>query len=330
MQSLQNAVVVVVGASSGIGRATALAFAERGARVVLAARRGDLLQEVAEACRARGGQAIAVPTDVTVASEVETLALATMNAFGQIDVWINNVGTGVFGPYQAAAPALHRRVIETNLVGAMNGVSAVLPIFLRQAKGTLINMVSMGGWAPTPFAAAYTASKFGLRGLAAALRTELSAYPHIHVCSVFPGLVDTPGLAHGANVSGRVLSPSGPFLAPETVGEVIVQLALHPRREVAVGAVAWVAKLAWAVAPGPTEWVMGVVFRRYLRRAEPARHSVGALMAPVADGRRADGGWRSKQGTVTATELAGFTAAGAAVVLALGLVARQRRVLRPQ
>lgn len=216
MQDLAGTVVVITGASSGIGRAAALAFARQGACVVLAARRAELLEQVAGDCRALGAEAFAVPTDVTDAQAVQRLADKTEETFGPIDVWINNAGTGVFGPYQDADLALHRKTIEVNLLGSMHGAYAALPVFLRQGRGVLINNISLGGWAPTPFASAYTASKFGLRGFSASLRQELAPHKDIHICGVFPAMIDTPGLDHGANVSGKQIDPGPLVMRPRT------------------------------------------------------------------------------------------------------------------
>jgi short-subunit dehydrogenase len=297
MQSLRNAVVVVTGASSGIGRATALGFARRGARVVLAARRALPLEEAARQCRDVGAAAAAaVPTDVAEEAAVAALAAAALEDHGRIDVWVNNVGIGVFGPFQDAPVALHRRVIEANLIGTLHGAAAALPAFLRQGRGVLINMASMGAWSPTPFAAAYAASKFGIRGLSASLRAELADRPGIRVCAVFPALVDTPGLAHAANVSGRAINPSGPFLAPEAVAAVMVRLAERPRDEVAVGWPATAARIAYALSPSLTERAVGAAMRGALRRARPAPRTEGAVMAPVPEGTGISGGWRERQG----------------------------------
>ena len=182
---------------------------------MLAARREALLRELATECDTLGGNALFQATDVTDAQAVKKLAEHADEAFGGIDIWINNAGTGVFGAYQDSDIALHCRTIEVNLIGTMHGAFAVLPIFLRQTKGVLINNISLGGWAPIPFAAAYTASKFGLRGFTASLRQELAKYPHIHVCGVFPWIVDTPGFVHSANMSGRKLDPGPQLYQPE-------------------------------------------------------------------------------------------------------------------
>jgi hypothetical protein len=211
----------------------------------------------------------------------------------------------------------------------------VLPVFKRQGGCRLINMISMGGWSPTPYAAAYTASKFGLRGFNAALREELRDQPGIRVSAVFPALVDTPGLSHGANVSGRALDPRGPFIAPEEVARVMVRLALHPRDEVAVGWTATAAKVAYALAPNTTARATGALVRRFLRQTRPAPRTEGALLKPVPEGTTASGGFRERQrseglgllnGLPRPRGPAGLALAGAALILgAEALVGLRRR-----
>lgn len=322
--------VVITGASSGIGRAAARAFARRGARVALAARRAELLEEVARECRDLGGEAVAVPTDVTDAAEVAELAEEAERAFGRIDVWINNAGTGVFGPYHDADLALHRRTIEVNLLGAMHGAYMALPIFLRQGHGVLINTVSMGGWAPSPFAASYTASKFGLRGFSASLRQELKDCRDIHVCGVFPAIVDTPGFEHGANVSGRQIDLGPLIYAPEDVAETFVSLVRWPRDEVAVGWPARAAQIAYGLAPGPTEHLMGAAMRRALKRASPAPRTEGTLLKPSPAGRDVSGGWRERKGLPSSARnpsrtIAAIALTGLALLLGTRAAARVRR-----
>jgi short-subunit dehydrogenase len=290
MPSPRHAVTVITGASSGIGKATALAFARAGARLVLAARRPEPLEATAEACRRLGAQALAVPTDVTDEVAVQALAQAAIEAHGRIDVWFNNVGTGVIGPYWEAPLALQKKVVEANLFGVLHGTYAALPHFLHQRSGVLVNMISIGGWSPTPFAATYAASKYGIRGFAASLRQELTGYPGIHVCGLFPTLVDTPGLSHGANYSGRSIDPPGPFLTPEAVADAVLGLVRRPRAEVAVGLPASAARIAYGLAPVPTERAIGAAMRGALRRARPAGRSDGAVARPVPEGTTARSG----------------------------------------
>ncbi|RYY85415.1 MAG: SDR family oxidoreductase, partial [Comamonadaceae bacterium] len=200
-------VVVLTGASSGIGRATALAYARAGNALVLVGRDADTLETVAEDCRAAGGQVMVAPADVSDTAAMQSVAEAAIERFGAIDVWINNVGVGVVGLFDQTPMEAHRRVIESNLIGHMNGAHAVIPHFRERRYGILINMISVGGWVSSPYAAAYTASKFGLRGFSESLRAELSDLPDVHVCEVYPTFVDTPGMSHGANYSGRQVKP---------------------------------------------------------------------------------------------------------------------------
>jgi short-subunit dehydrogenase len=317
LNDLRNATVVITGASSGIGKAAALAFARRGANLALAARRLPALEEVAYLCEQLGVRAIAVEADVTEFEAMERLAQRAMEAFGRIDVWINNAGTGLFGAFPDGGIAAHKRVVETNLFGAMNGAAAVLPYLRRQGRGILITNISLGGFAPVPFAAAYAASKFGLRGFTASLRQELAdAPPGISVCSVYPAVIDSPGLHHGANYSGRALSPGAPVYTPEDVAEAMVALALAPRDEVAVG---WPSRAAWlgyALAPWVTERILGFVFRRYLKHARPAPETSGNLFRPVAAGTSVRGGFGGGPALLQGKGLA-LAGIGAAVLLVL-------------
>jgi hypothetical protein len=209
-------------------------------------------------------------------------------------------------------------------MGPMHGTFAALPVFLRQSRGILINNVSIGGWAPTPFAAAYTASKFGLRGFTASLRQELANRPNIHVCGVFPTMVDTPGFSHGANVSGRRIDPGPLLYQPEDVAETFVDLARHPKDEVAVGWPAKAGQISYAIAPRPTEQLMASAFRFLLRRAEPTAKTEGTMLVPRAEGTETSGGWLMRKGIPSAGQINKVAAIGGIAALMVGAIAMSR------
>jgi NAD(P)-dependent dehydrogenase (short-subunit alcohol dehydrogenase family) len=232
-----------------------------------------------------------VPTDVTKASEVAALAAAALSRFGRIDVWINNVGVGAVGRFDTTPIEAHRRVIESNLLGHVHGAHAALAQFRAQGRGILINMISVGGWYSAPYAAAYVASKFGLRGLGQSLRAELSGQPHIHVCDVYPAFVDTPGVSHGANYTGRGLKPAPPLVDPRVVAARIVALVSHPRPTTAIGSVGKLARYTQTLAPE----LRGSMTRRLmdfaLARSSRVPRSDGNLFDP-SRGHAIDGGFR--------------------------------------
>lgn len=319
---LRGAVVVITGASSGIGRATARAFATHGARLVLTARNGDGLRETAGECAMRGAHSLVVPCDVTDTEQVNALARKAIEAFGGIDIWINNAGAGLFGPVTNAEAAVHRRVVEINLFGAMNGASAVLPVFLRQGHGVMITNISIGGFVPVPFAAAYTAAKFGLRGYMASLRQELVEHRDIHVCSIFPAVIDTPGFQHGANVSDIQLVPKGPIFPPHKVAAAMVKTALHPRSEVPVGWPSHLARFGYGVAPAAGEWVAGAVMKKYLRGGERSPRTLGNLYQPSAGRLTSRGGWRGPRRIGRNAALWAGIAGASAALLAVGFARR--------
>jgi short-subunit dehydrogenase len=313
--------VVLTGASSGIGRATAQALAARGANLALAARDPGTLRLVADECRAQGARVLIVPTDVSEAAAVGALARAAIDRFGHIDVWINNVGVGAVGLFDQVPLALHRRVIESNVIGHMNGAHVALAHFRERRRGTLINMISLGGWVPLAYAAAYSASKFALRGFTEAIRAEMSALPDVHVCAVYPTFVDSPGVAHGANRVGKHLRPPPPMLDPRAVAQAIVGLVDAPRATVMVGRAGAPARMAHALAPELTGRIGRWAVERALDHARPEDLSNGNLFEPSRN-TAIDGGYRQRSRVPAAV-----LALGAGVALGIGLLASRR--MRP-
>ncbi|MBS7700403.1 MULTISPECIES: SDR family oxidoreductase [unclassified Chelatococcus] len=313
-------VVVIMGASSGIGEATAEAFARFGARLILAARDGSALEAVAKRCRDMGAPALAIATDVTDPDAVKRLAGQALAFGGRIDVWVSNVGTGAVGAFHETPIAAHEQVVRTNLIGHMNDAHAVLPLFIKQRRGVFINMISLGGFAPAPYATAYSASKFGLRGFAEALRGELVDYPNIHICDIYPAFVDTPGLSHGANYAGKELSAPPPLLDPRTVAAAIVRLTRNPRPTTMLGAATGLVRLGHFLAPELSTWLMSKFMTSYFRHAAPVARSSGNLFQPPAVPGGIDGGLRSARQRNATVAVAGL--------LLLGLVVRAARARR--
>jgi NAD(P)-dependent dehydrogenase (short-subunit alcohol dehydrogenase family) len=283
--TMNKKAVVITGASSGIGRAAALEFARKGWHVVLAGRRMEALERAAESCRALGGSAATVPTDVSLEADVRALARAALEQTGRIDVWVNNAGVTLFGSLEDGPLDEHRQVIEVNLFGAIHGARAALPVFRRQGQGVLINVGSVLSRIGQPFVPSYVISKFALRGLTEALRAELANEPQIHVCSLLPYAVDTEHFESGANHVGRGAHAMPPMLSPERVGRTLVRLAEHPTRERLVPRSAVLGLALHALFPRAVERTIFDALARWHFDDEREPEGPGNLYAPQkADG----------------------------------------------
>lgn len=325
---LQDKTIVITGASSGAGRATAIEFARHGAKIILAARNMEALDEVEAICREMGALALAVKTDVTDAEAMKDLA-ATAAAFGgSIDVWVNNAGVLAAGEFTETPIEIHDQVIRINLMGYIHGAHAVMPYFKRQQYGVLINNISIGGWFPVPYSVGYSASKFGLRGYSEALRGELSQYRNIHVCDLFPAFLDTPGIQHAANYSGKILRPAPPVYDPQKVARAIVKAAQRPKRSVVIGSVTNLLRFAHFLVPAITRAVTAKVENAYFKKADPAPETSGNLFAPATYGTSIHGGWNAEtlQEARKKTMIASIAVTGIATGLIIfGLVKRKKK-----
>lgn len=297
-RDLRQSVVVVTGASSGIGRATAYAFAERGAALVLAARGDEPLRAAAAECEKRGGRVVVAPTDVCRAQEVERLARTAVQSFGRIDVWINNAAVSVFGRIDEVPLEDYEKVLHTNLFGCVYGARAAIPVFRRQGEGTLINVSSMVAHAAQPYVSAYVASKWAIRGLSESLRMELMDQPGIHVCTVFPATIDTPFFQHAANYTGRAVQAMPPVYPPEQVAETIIDLTRNPQREVIVGGVGKMLSATHTISPRLAERMMARHTHRGHFQDREAAPTEGNLFRPMPSATH--GGWRRQSGGMMA------------------------------
>ena len=255
LKPIEVQVVVVVGASKGLGRQTAARFAERGATLVLSGRDVDALAEVEASCRDAGAAAVAVvPADVTSPTEMEELASAAIARFGRIDSWVHVSGVDMWSTFEETTPDEFRRIIEVNLLGAAHGAMAALPALRRTGGGALIVVSSVEAEVPLPWQSAYAASKHGLDGFLRALRMELAAEgAPIAVTQIQPSGIDTPLFRWARTRIGVQPRPTAPVYDPDVVAEVILHAAEHPSRELVAGGGGWFLRLAHRLAPDVTE-----------------------------------------------------------------------------
>jgi short-subunit dehydrogenase len=286
---LAGQVVVVTGASSGLGRAAALELAKVGARVVVAGRRAESIEDTAAACRNAGGEAVAVVADVTDEAQVADLARRALEVNGQVAVWVNNAGVTAFGSLEGSPLVDHRRVVETNLWGAVHGARAIIPVFRRQGRGVLINVGSILSKVGQPFVPSYVISKFALHGLSEALRAELADAPGVKVCTLLPYAIDTPHFQTGANFVGREAHAMPPVQSPEKVARALVDLAERPRRELHVPRVAALGLALHSVFPELVERVIHDTLSRWHFGAPQRLNPAGNLWQPSTEPAAAHG-----------------------------------------
>lgn len=256
-------VILITGASSGIGAAAARLFAANGYRVALAARRLERLQALKAEIAAAGGEAVAIQADVSDAASIDAMLQHALEAYGQVDVLFNNAGFGRTKWLEELDPKDDIAAqINTNLTGAILATRAVLPHMIERRGGHIINMSSLAGFLATPTYSVYAATKFGLRGFSDALRREVGVYG-IHVSVIYPGGVSTDFSSHtGADRKTGLSTPKALLLTPEQVAQGVLRLARRPRRTMILPAIARLGILFASLFPGLTDWLQECFFTR--------------------------------------------------------------------
>lgn len=260
-------VVVVTGASSGIGRATAVEAARRGHHVVLAARRQEVLDEVAAECDQVGAASTTtVATDVADDGDAEALLAATQEAHGRVDAVLHCAGVVTYGRVEETGAGDFDQVLATNISGTANVARHTLRLMREQERGTLVLVGSLLGHVAVPEMTPYVVSKWGVRALARQLHIENLDLPDVHVCLVSPGSVDTPIYSSALDAAGGVNSAPPPAISPERVaGAVLAQLA-WPRSQTQTQLSNYGLMLGFGLAPWAWDRVVGPAFRLVSRR----------------------------------------------------------------
>lgn len=260
LKPLQNQVMVITGASSGIGLVTARMAAKRGTKLVLAARNEDALKQLTEEIRSKGGQATYVVADVGIEEDVNRIAEVAIREFGTFDTWVNNAGVSIFGSCEEVTIPDMKRMFDTDFWGVVYGSRAAVKHFKeRGVNGALINVGSFFGDRATPVQSTYCCAKHAVHGWTDALRMELEAQKApVSVTLIHPGRIDTPYNEHARSYLSKQPAHRGMIYPPESVAEAILFAAEHPKRDMYVGFQAKFFAVLGAIAPRLMDKLMEV------------------------------------------------------------------------
>lgn len=260
-------VVLVTGASAGIGEAAARRFAHGGYRVALAARRIERLEALAAELQSQGAQALAVQADLSRLEDIRRLHAAVIENFGRLDVLVNNAGFGRLTWLEELEPVEDAQAqLEVNLLGLIWMTREALPGMIRRRRGHIINIGSLAGYIATPTYSVYAASKFGVRGFTNALRRETRIYG-VRVTGIYPGAVATEfDRVAGIRRKTGIKTPTPLRLSADRVAEAIFRVTLRPRREVVLPEVMRFAIAIEALFPGFVDWAVEQIYVRPERR----------------------------------------------------------------
>jgi len=288
---LPEQVVVVTGASSGVGRAVARAFGAAGAKVGLIARTREALEEAAREIEACGSEALVLPLDVSDPKKVFVAARAVVERFGRIDTWVNDAMVSVFSPVHETTPDEYRRVVEVNYLGTVHGTLAALEHMRQQGDGVILQIGSALVYRSIPLQSAYCASKAAIRGFTDSLRCELfHEKSRIKVCMLQLPAVNTPQFDVVRTRLPRKPKPVPPIFQPEVIARAALYASLHPSREIWVAGSAVKAILGQKLIPGLLDRYLGRIGYDAQQTEEPIeRYRRDNVFAPIPGDRGAHG-----------------------------------------
>lgn len=291
-------VVLVVGASSGIGLATAVAFASREDDVVLVSRSGEALDAAEKACREVGAGAVdVIVDDIGDPGGAGRIVASTLERHGRIDVVVHSATVMGYGPVEEMSAEVFNGVVDTAIHGTLHLAQAVLPVLRRQGAGVFVGVNSLLGSITVPGMGAYTAAKWGQRALLRTLQQETRDEPGVHVCIVSPGSVNTPVYYQAANYAGRAMRPPVPVLSPRRVAVAILRLADRPRRHVSVrvGPGNPLIITAFRCVPRIYDWLVGPLYRLTAVTRTTVAPSPGNVFEPRPAMEETHGRWPVKR-----------------------------------
>jgi NAD(P)-dependent dehydrogenase (short-subunit alcohol dehydrogenase family) len=276
-------VVLITGASGGIGRAVALAYAGRGARLVLTGRSGDRLEALARECEERGARASAVTTDITDAAAVRAAVDLAVTRYGGLDVVVHSGAVAAYGRLTRMPDDVWDRAVDISVHGTINVARESLRVFERAGRGSLVVIGSVLGQVTAPEMGAYVTGKWAVHGLVRVLQQEARRTPGVHVGLISPGGIDTSIYADAATYVGHAGSPPPPVLGPDRVARAVLDMVDHRRRHAAVGPLNWVMRLGFTVTPRVYDVLVGPLFRRLALSRRPQEPTPGNAFVPSQD-----------------------------------------------
>lgn len=290
-------VAVIVGASSGIGLATALQLAAAGDRLVLVARESGALDEAAERCRTAGAtEVLCVPADARKKADMQSLVDQTMAAYGRIDVLVHTATVMAYGTIEQVPSEIFEIVVDTAIHGTAHIARAFLPVFRTQKQGTFIIVNSLVGSITVPNMGAYATAKWGQLAIARTLQQEVRDQPGVHVCVVSPGSTNTPIYRQAANYTGKAARPPFPVLQPERTAAAIVDLTGRPRNHVSipVGPPNPIIIAGYRLLPPLFDALVGPLFKLAALTGTKQPATEGNVLAPAPAKERLHGLWPEK------------------------------------